>query len=135
MVQTVHEVLKQTTPPEKYVDTLGFHFVDEAIAFLSRYTGEQLGEQSHESLPWLKSRKSGLLSLNSDTISAKWGETDFEKLMIDTVQRGVEKRKKMDNLEISCSDPVEVCDFSKLKLSLLLFSTKMSADFLCGFFF
>ena len=119
MVQTVHEVLKQTAPPEEDVDTLGFHFVDEAIAFLSRYTREELGEESHESLPWLESRRSGLLSLNSDTISAKWGETDFEKLMIDNVQRGVEKRKKMDNLEISCSGPVKVSDFSELKTFII----------------
>lgn len=116
MVQTVHAVLKQTIPPEEDVDTLGFHFVDEAISFLSRFTGEELGDRSHDSLPWLEARRSRLMSLSSDLISATWGETDFEKMMIENVQKGVEKRKKMDNLEISCSDPVKVSDL-KLLLS------------------
>ena len=92
MDKAVHKALK-STPPSEADDTLNRPFVDEMILFLSKYSSEDLTNASHESLPWVKAHNDRSTSLDETLTGERWGQTDFEKLLIENVRLGAEKRK------------------------------------------
>lgn len=89
---SVHKELKKT-PPKENDNTLDRPFIDEIIVFLSKYSSNQLINAVHESLPWIEAHNNHLTSITQERIFVLWGESVFEKHLIENIQRGVIERK------------------------------------------